>query len=363
MSQETLTSTALDLRVEDPRLVLDERSLALAGRNAYPLVARKAGGREGWGMALGTMAALLLGGATFWTMNSAREQAVPPPPVAEKPVPAPVIVPAAPPPAPKPVVALQLPTPAPSKPSTAPVMVFDVSTGPAGAPAVAASAPANPGEGGAKQAPQGLSDTETFASRMGGSPVETVSATRLANPGQTITQGTFIAATLETAIDSDLPGYARAIVSQDVLSFDGKNVLIPRSSRLIGQYKSGLAAGQTRTYVMWTRMIRPDGVSVALASPGTDYAGQSGLSGEVDSHFLQRFGSATLLSVVGGLGALAGSGTSLVVSSGGQSAASVAAQRDAQIPPTVHVAQGQPIRVFTARDLDFSAVSDLPARP
>lgn len=369
MIEETTTSTALELRVEDPRLALDERALALAGRNAFPLVAQRTGGKDLLGLAFGTAAALLLGGLTFWSMNGAREKSVvtppaPPPAILEKPIPAPIVAPM-PPPAPtlaRPVAAIQVPA-APAKSNNAPVMVFDLSGG--GAPATASGTPSAPsasGEPGGKQgAGQGMSDTETFASRLGNSSVETVSATRLANPSQTITQGTFIAATLETAIDSDLPGYARAIVSQDVMSFDGTHVLIPRFSRLIGQYKSGLAAGQSRTYVMWTRLIRPDGVSVALASPGTDYAGQSGLSGEVDSHFMERFGSATLLSVVGGLGSLASSGTSVVLSSGGQSAASVAAQRDAQIPPTVHVAQGASIRVFTARDLDFSPVTELAA--
>jgi type IV secretion system protein VirB10 len=129
-------------------------------------------------------------------------------------------------------------------------------------------------------------------------------------------------------------------------------VLIPRSSRLVGQYKSGLSAGQTRAYVIWSRLIRPDGVSIALGSPAVDFGGQSGLTGKVDSHFLKRFGSAVLLSVVGGLSSIAGNASVLV--SGGQSAASVAAQRDTTISPTVRVPQGQPIRVFTARDLDFS---------
>ena len=172
-----------------------------------------------------------------------------------------------------------------------------------------------------------------------------------------MTQGTLIPAVLETAIDTDLPGYVRALVSQDVRSFDGTKVLIPRSSRLIGQYKSGLAAGQRRAYVIWSRLIRPDGASVALASPAVEFGGASGLAGKVDGHFMQRFGSAALLSVVGGLGALGSGGTSVVLSSGGQSAASVAAQRDTAIAPTIRVPQGQPIRVFTARDLDFSTVT------
>lgn len=201
-----------------------------------------------------------------------------------------------------------------------------------------------------------LNENEAFGIRVGNGSAETASATRMEHPALTVAQGTLIPAILETAIDSDLPGYARALVSGDVRSFDGSRVLIPRSSRLIGQYKSGLQAGQTRVYVVWQRLIRPDGVSVALASPGVDFAGQSGLSGSVNNHFLKRYGAAMLLSVLAGVGSLASSGTSVVISSGSQGAASVAAQNDAKTPPTIRVPLGQPIRVFTARDLDFATV-------
>lgn len=175
----------------------------------------------------------------------------------------------------------------------------------------------------------------------------------MANPSATIVQGTLVPAVLETAINSDLPGYARAFVSQDIRSFDNKTVLLPRGSRLIGQYKSGVAAGQTRAYVIWTRVIRPDGVSVELGSPGTDIAGETGLPGKVNSHFFKRFGAAILLSVVGALGSSSNNG---VVIASGTSAASVAAQSNANIPPTIRVSQGQPIKIFVARDLDFAEV-------
>ena len=79
---------------------------------------------------------------------------------------------------------------------------------------------------------------------------------------------------------------------------------------------------------MWTRLVRPDGVSVALASPAADFSGQAGIGGQVNSHFFSRFGSAILLSILGGAGTLVTGGASTVIVSGGQSAASVAAQRD-----------------------------------
>ena len=179
-------------------------------------------------------------------------------------------------------------------------------------------------------------------------------ATKLANPATTVVQGTLIPAVLETAIDTDVPGFVRAVVSQDVRSFDGSKVLIPRSSRLIGEYKSATQAGQRRAYLMWTRLVRPDGVSVALASTAADFTGQAGVGGQVNSHFFSRFGSAILLSVLGGAGSLVSGGASTVIVGGGQSAASAAIQRDGNRGPTIKVRQGEPIRVFTARDLIFA---------
>jgi len=177
----------------------------------------------------------------------------------------------------------------------------------------------------------------------------------MANPTTTVTKGTMIPAILETAINTDVPGYVRAVVSQDVRSFDGKRVLIPRSSRLVGQYQSGVQQGQKRAYVIWTDLIRPDGASVQISSPAVGFDGTTGLAGDVDTHFFSRFGSALLLSVVGGLSTVASGGANVILG-GGSSAASTALQQDGQRSPTIRVKMGEPIRVFTARDLDFSTV-------
>ena len=344
----------------DPRIELEPEALALAKRNAFPLVAQQSRKKDGMGMAVGVGGALLLGVATFGAMSGSRDVQQPTKqpatvalPQAKPAGPAGVVVPpealtqlaqgaAAPVGAPgvmppivgEPAVGVKIAETAVLNRHGAPALIVD-SSGPD------ASAAA-PGAGG-----------DVFSASTGS---EVAKATRMKNPGQTVSQGTLIPAVLETAINSDLPGYVRAVVSSDVRSFDGSRVLVPRSSRLIGQYKSGVAAGQTRAYVMWTRLIRPDGVSVALASPAVDAAGQTGLTGTVDSHFMKRFGSALLLSVVGGASTLASGGAGLLMS-GGQSAASVAASQSGQIPPTIKVRQGQPIRVFTAKDLDFSTVA------
>ena len=161
-------------------------------------------------------------------------------------------------------------------------------------------------------------------------------------------------------MNSDLPGYVRAVVTRDVKGFDGSKILVPRGSRLIGQYKSGVALGQSRTFVIWTRLIRPDGAMVELAAPATDGLGRGGLNGDVDTHFWERFGGAILLTLlnIGGSAITDSSDTSIVIAStrAGVDAGSSALTSGANIGPTVTVPQGSPVRVFVSQDLDFSSV-------
>ena len=191
---------------------------------------------------------------------------------------------------------------------------------------------------------------------------DTARASQMRDLGRIVPQGFVIPATLETAIDSDLPGSVRAVVSRDVRGFDGAQVLIPRGSKLIGQYRSAAAIGQTRAFVVWTRIITPTGVTIDVGSPATDTLGRGGLAGTADDHFFQRFGAAILLSVVsGGVDALARSGSNniaLVIGSPAQAqnVASIALQKQIDIPTTIRVPQGKPVQVSVARDLDFTGV-------
>lgn len=122
----------------------------------------------------------------------------------------------------------------------------------------------------------------------------------IANPGNTVPQGTLIEATLQTGISSDLAGNVTAVISYDVWSFDMANVLIPRGSKLFGRYSSDIKTGQNRLLVAWDRLTTPDGQSVMLDAYGADRLGRSGLTGKVDNHFFSRFGSAALISIIGG---------------------------------------------------------------
>ncbi len=125
-----------------------------------------------------------------------------------------------------------------------------------------------------------------------------VSATYLGRLDSTIAQGKIINAVLETAVNSDLPGTLRAIVSRDVYAESGKAVLIPKGSRLIGTYSVELKPGQTRISVAWSRLIRPDGIDLALNSPGTDTLGRAGVAGFLDDKTLTKLASAFLISYI-----------------------------------------------------------------
>lgn len=193
-----------------------------------------------------------------------------------------------------------------------------------------------------------------------------------------IPEGTLIPGILETAIVSELPGQVRAIVSQDVYSFDGRRILIPTGTRLIGEYQSEITRGQTRIFVVWTRMLRDDGVSVRLNSIGADSLGRAGLTGRVDKKFRESFGAAILLSIVGaGASYLTGYGSEAAAGDkdDAQNAEELARETLAQtfsdmanqalgdslrIPPTISVSQGERIFVFVRQDLDFSAIYENP---
>ena len=349
----------------DPREQESAEVIDFASRTAYPAVAQQAGKSDALGLAAGAIVVAGLGLVAFWAMTAAQVEeppvlaADPAPAVAPQPeIPEPQTEQAVPPPimVPEPIdesrpAAVTAPA---TNPYSSPTMVYDRSalSDPATEVAAGEAVPAA-----VSSASSARTSAEEFASRIGGVGGAPAQAAPMTNPSTTVTQGTLIPAILETAINTDVPGFVRAVVSEDVRSFDGTRILVPRSSRLVGQYQSGLQGGQKRAFVIWTRLIRPDGASVNLASPAVGFDGTAGLEGDVNSNFFRRFGSAFLLSVVDGLAAVASGGASVVLG-GGSSAAAAAIEQDGKIGPTVRVRQGEPIRVFTSRDLDFSQVTN-----
>lgn len=352
----------------DPRKTLDRSDLGVASVNALPQVASKSTLKDSLVLAGGIMGAVFLGALTLVFMNNNRQAAQPRPPQAQPAQPAPqppgqngtvvelppVALPEGPPVAqPQPPQAGGAAPVADANNARANALIYDVSA-PDPDPATNAAQAAAP----AQKAEGNVMDGNSVAALTSLDPTRQVRATRITTPSRTVSQGTLIPAVLETALNSDLPGYTRALVSRDVRSFDGSRVLIPRGSRLIGSYRSGLQSGQNRLFITWTRLIRPDGTAIVLTDPSTDNLGQAGQTGDVDTHFFKRFGSAMLLSIIGGLANSSSSGdrNTIVIGTaqGANNAATAALQADSKIGPTVRVAQGTPIQVFVSRDLDFS---------
>lgn len=174
-----------------------------------------------------------------------------------------------------------------------------------------------------------------------------------------IRQGKIIPGVLKTAISSDHPGLVTAIVQEDVYSDDATQVLIPRGSDVIGEYRSGVQRGQSRVFVIWRRVIRPDGVDVGVESGGTDSLGVAGLTGDVDSHFFQRFGAAIILSFIEAQTQGQSEGTQVY---GGdlQRTSEIALRDSVNIPSTINVDQGARINVLVARDLLFGGPAIVP---
>jgi type IV secretion system protein VirB10 len=358
--------------------------------SVLPMVARPRQGVPGWAVGAGAVVAGLL----LFAVLDSRRRAAEAPSFAARPADQ-VAVSAAPPPlvlppdystepvavapvtiVPQPVAPRLVPAPAPlPAPAPRPQIVYVPQPTPMALPPIEAPQPQRQAAGaalivdtGSAAAPSAAGDaaqTVTPAAAAGASAVEAgiapglarVRAGTFANRSTTIAQGTLIAAVLETSLDSTRPGFARAIVSRDVRGFDGSQILIPRGSRLIGEYRSDVARGQRRAMVNWTRLIRPDGVTIALGSPATDTLGGGGIRAHVNSHFFERFAGSLLQSTLG-LGAsiaggLLGNGSTVVLLPGTLENVTQTVQ-PSQVTPTLTVRRGTSISIFVARDLDFT---------
>ncbi len=261
-----------------------------------------------------------------------------------------------------------LDAPAQASPAAAPILAFSGSSVPV--PIQPASSSANqPGATAAAAMP----DNSPLAARLKPTVLDGERASVLQNPDMVITEGTMIPCTLQTAIDSQLPGLVTCVVPIDIRGSTGNVVLLDRGTKIVGQMENGLLQGQNRVFVDWTRAETPDHVIVTLDSPGSDELGRAGLPGAVNNHFWDRFGGALMLTLVqGGLqaGTLAaagnGSGNSTsqqaalgfvyAAQSNGQSVANTALANSINIQPTLTKNQGDTVSLIVAHDLDFSSV-------
>jgi type IV secretion system protein VirB10 len=192
----------------------------------------------------------------------------------------------------------------------------------------------------------------------------TVSPERVDAPASpyVLQAGAVISAALITGLRSDLPGQVTAQVTEDTYdSPTGRILLIPQGARLVGQYDSQVAFGQSRALLVWNRLIMPNGRSIVLErQPGADPEGFAGLEDEVDNHWGMLFKAAilsTLLSVGSEAGTSGGNGNSLaqaIRQGASQSFNQTGAQvvgRSLNVQPTITIRPGFPVRVLVTHDL------------
>lgn len=207
-----------------------------------------------------------------------------------------------------------------------------------------------------------------------------VTATYIGDLHRTIAQGKIIFAILETAVDTDLPGTLRAVVTRDVYAESGNTIMIPKGSRVIGSYQVEIKPGQERVAVKWDRLIRPDGIDLQLGFDAIDQLGRSGVKGEVDNKFWTQMGAAILTSYIvpvlankvanvddsaitstsisNGTATTSGNAASQQMAESSkkfQEVSTKAFEGSVNTKTTIHVAQGTRINIFVNKDMVFPA--------
>ena len=186
-----------------------------------------------------------------------------------------------------------------------------------------------------------------------------------------IKAGWDIPATLEQAMNSDLPGEVRGIVRENVYdTVTGHYLLIPQGSRVIGYYNSHVTYGQNGLQVVWTRLIYPDGSSIDLGGlNGQDVQGLSGFRDKVDNHYKRLVGFALLTSLFAAGIELTQQGSTtnnsyypsnqqLVTQAVGQQLGEMGIQitnRNLNIQPTIKIPLGYRFTIRVRKDLIFDS--------
>lgn len=225
------------------------------------------------------------------------------------------------------------------------------------------------GAGGLQPAAASKSDLSRM---LDATPLPGTVARKLFNRTCVVPQGSFMPCVLQTAIDSELAGMASCRLERDVRGHDGKMILIDRDSMVSLELGGKLELGQRRIFVKAARAVTPTGVTIELSSPLTDALGRGGLTGDIDNRFLERFGPAILLGLIGDLSVSvnvgpsqsSGSGPTIVMpntTGAARGMAETALQQQMKIPPRLVVNQGERVNIIAARDLNFCAVYNMEA--
>ncbi len=196
----------------------------------------------------------------------------------------------------------------------------------------------------------------------------TAKASMIGNRDFILPKGAFIDCDLDTAINSTVPGMVRCTVTKDAYSDNGRVVLVGRGSTITGEYQSGVQNGQARIQVIWNRIKTPEGAVIEPSSPASDSLGRGGVDGDVEKHWMDRLGAAFLTSFIKDVvayetaknssGSQTNSGYQNITQSGNQLSSQIL-NSTLNIAPTITRNQGTRLKVYLARDLDFSNVYSL----
>lgn len=218
-----------------------------------------------------------------------------------------------------------------------------------------------------------IEDGDVAQKDSGGGIAQANAVRYMHNRDKLLLQGTYLRCILETKIVSDLKGFTSCVITEPVYSASGKYLLLPKGSKVMGQYGSSTPTGP-RLEVIWNRIITPDGIDVTLESPGVDNLGASGHVGKFKSHWGSRLASALLISLIsdafkyaaaeyGPQGETVTTNTSTTTNPYESETTSTLKQqaikqleRNNARPNTVTINQGTLINIYTAQDIDFSSV-------
>ena len=218
-----------------------------------------------------------------------------------------------------------------------------------------------------------VEDGEAAQKESGASIAQANAVRYMHNRDKLLLQGTYLRCVLETKIVSEVKGFTSCIVTEPVYSASGKYLLLPKGSKVMGQYGSSNPTGP-RMEVIWNRIITPEGIDVTLESPGVDNLGAAGHVGKFKSHWGSRLASALLISMISDAFKYAATeygpqGQTVTTSSStttnpyeSDTANTLKQQAISQLernnsrPNTVTINQGTLINIYTAQDIDFSSV-------
>jgi type IV secretory pathway VirB10-like protein len=187
-----------------------------------------------------------------------------------------------------------------------------------------------------------------------------VQASVLPNLSFLIPKGIPIPCALNLAIQSDQSGILTCVTTEDIYSSDGTVILVDRGSNVTGEYRSqSISLGKNRIFAIWDRIRTPSGVVININSPAIGPLGRAGIGGYVDNHYLERFGSAILISLIDDAFAQNSNKNIDSTSDTTNDIASQMLQENQNIRPTLHTSQGSEVMIMVANDLDFSTVYGL----